>query len=187
MQKPLLLRIALKLLHLLLGHKSVLNELFKPTFLNLMIKIFQKLKPRGLVRKWELLRALVALWTMQNNLRTKTWHNNLRHGPKKGLKKVSIWGWTKNRIQQQQKKIVLLESGSRQSLLDNECVEELGGEPVEATEAIEMTLWPLFLAVLLDPLGCCRGCGGCWGCSTIDAEATTFSSWDTAEAVDKAE
>ena len=43
------LRIALKLLHLLLGHKSVLNELFKPTFLNLMIKIFQKLKPRGLV------------------------------------------------------------------------------------------------------------------------------------------
>ena len=76
---------------------------------------------------------------------------------KRVSRKVSIWGWTKNRIQQQQK-IVLLESGSRQSLLDNECVEELGGEPVEATEAIEMTLWPLFLAVLLDPLGCCGGC-----------------------------
>ena len=77
--------------------------------------------------------------------------------PKRVSKKVSIWGWTKNRIQQQ-KKIILLESGSRQSLLDNECVEELGGETVEATEAIEMTLWPLFLAVLLDPLGCCGGC-----------------------------
>ena len=84
----------------------------------------------------------------------------MRHGPKKGLKKGLKYG-VGLKIEYNNKKIVLLESGSRQSLLDNECVEELGGEPVEATEAIEMTLWPLFLAVLLDPLGCCRGCGGC--------------------------
>ena len=43
--------VTLHWLHLLLGHKSVLNERFKPSFLNLKIKIFQKLKPRGLVSK----------------------------------------------------------------------------------------------------------------------------------------
>ena len=77
--------------------------------------------------------------------------------PKRVSQKRSQYGLGL-KIEYNNKKIVLLESGSRQSLLDNECVEELGGETVEATEAIEMTLWPLFLAVLLDPLGCCGGC-----------------------------
>ena len=91
-----------------------------------------------------------------------TIQNNLRNGPgQKGSQKRSHHRVGLKIEYNNNKKIVLLESGSRQSLLDNECVEELGGEPVEATEAIEMTLWPLFLAVLLDPLGCCRGCGGC--------------------------
>ena len=82
----------------------------------------------------------------------------MRHGSKKDLKKGLKYGVGLKKEYNNKKNMVLLESGSRQSLLDNECVEELGGEPVEATEAIEMTLWPLFLAVLLDPLGCCGGC-----------------------------